>query len=207
MIPIDVVITFILTSILLSIAPGPDNIFVLTQSALKGWKSGIIITLGLGTGLIVHTCAVALGVAALLQTSPIAFTVLKYAGAAFLLFLAFQALRTGNMRIESSAAEEINYFKLYTRGIVMNVSNPKVSIFFLAFLPQFTSPSYGNIANQIFQLGTLFICSAFFVFSGISLAAGTLGQAIKKSTKVQSVINKIAGFVLIGLALKLAISR
>ncbi len=133
---IETIVTFIFASSLLGIAPGPDNIFVLTQSALYGKKSGFFVTLGLCTGLIFHTAAVALGVAALLQASPLAFDVLKYLGAVYLLYLAWQAFKSQPVAAVSETGSDISYKALYIRGVVMNITNPKVSIFFLAFMPR-----------------------------------------------------------------------
>ncbi len=133
MISIESIITFVVVSALLSIAPGPDNIFVLTQSALFSKKSGVMVTLGLCTGLIVHTTAVAFGVAAIFQTSVVAFTVLKIAGALYLLYLTWQAFLTSAKKLGDHGSALHSNGALYRRGIIMNITNPKVSIFFLPF--------------------------------------------------------------------------
>lgn len=200
--PTESMIAFIFASALLSVAPGPDNLFVLTQSALYGRRSGILITLGLCSGLVVHTTAVALGVAVIFQTSVMAFTALKLVGAAYLLYLAWQAFRasvedlSGDTPVMSGAA-------LYRRGVLMNVTNPKVSIFFLAFLPQFSSPQYGPLMPQIFMLGAVFMLVALVVFCAIALLAGSLGRWLAGSPVAQVYLNRIAGAVFVGLALKL----
>ena len=197
--------TFILASTLLSLAPGPDNIFVLTQSALYGRKSGIIITLGLCSGLIVHTTAVALGVAAIFMVSTVAFTALKLIGAAYLLYLAWQALKASAQPLSSVSATAIpGLLALYRRGIVMNLSNPKVAIFFLAFLPQFTDPSTGNMTFQLFLLGIVFILVALVVFSAIACLAGLIAELFKRSAKAQVILNRISALVFAGLAVRLA---
>ena len=202
--PLESIAAFIVASALLSIAPGPDNIFVLTQSALYGKKSGIFVTLGLCTGLIVHTTAVALGIAAIFQTSVIAFTILKVLGALYLAYLAWQAFRASVSTIKSPSSNLRSSGALYCRGIIMNVTNPKVSIFFLAFLPQFASPENGQIAPQIFLLGSIFIFVALVIFSVIALLAGVLGSWFNSSPKAQVYLNRIAGTVFGMLALKLA---
>lgn len=203
MIPIESLITFVMASALLGLAPGPDNIFVLTQSALHGRKAGIIVTLGLCSGLIVHTTAVALGVAVLFQTSIIAFTLLKIVGAIYLLYLAWHALRASSTQLQSDKSSPLSAMALYRRGIIMNVTNPKVSIFFLAFLPQFAAPTNGSMAQQIFLLGTLFILVTLLVFGGIAMMAGSLGSWLGHSPKAQVILNRLAGTVFAGLALKL----
>lgn len=131
-------------SLLLALAPGPDNIFVLTQSALKGRLTGIVVTLGLCTGVTVHTSAVALGIAAVFQASTLAFNLLKYAGAAYLLYLAWGAFRAGTSGLTTEASREVGLSRFYLRGIIMNVTNLR-SPSFLAFLPQFTNPGQGNL--------------------------------------------------------------
>lgn len=195
---------FTAASILLALTPGPDNIFVLTQSALKGKRVGIVVTLGLCTGLIVHTSAVALGVAAIFHASALAFNLLKFAGAAYPLYLAWGAFRAGTSTLDTKASQEIELPRFYLRGIIMNVTNPKVSIFFLAFLPQFTKPENGSLPLQLVALGGIFILSTLLVFGAISLLAGVMGQWLRRSERAQKVLNKTAGAIFAGLALKLA---
>ena len=207
MIPIETFITFFTASILLALAPGPDNIFVLTQSALRGRSAGLAVMLGLCTGLIVHSSAVAFGVAVIFQTSIVAFSILKFIGAGYLLYLAWQAFRASAVAISSQSDGDTNYWKLYRRGIIMNITNPKVSIFFLAFLPQFADPSRGPISIQILLLGGLFIVATIVVFGGIALLAGTLGQWLNRSKRAQVILNRIAGCVFIALALKLVTTK
>ncbi len=204
MLSIETLITFFTASILLGLAPGPDNIFVLTQSALHGRCAGIVVMLGLCTGLIVHSMAVAMGVAVIFQSSAVAFSALKFIGACYLAYLAWKAFRASSERIQSKPDGEVNRWKLYCRGIIMNITNPKVSIFFLAFLPQFADPLRGPISLQILLLGGLFILSTILVFGGIALLAGTLGQWLNRSDHAQKILNKVAGTVFLGLALKLA---
>jgi len=206
MMPLESILAFVVTSALLSIAPGPDNIFVLTQSALYGKKSGVLVTLGLCTGLILHTTAVALGVAAFFQSSVVAFALLKVVGAAYLAYLAWQAFRASARSIEAPGSNLRSNGALYRRGIFMNITNPKISVFFLAFLPQFASPDYGPLAPQIFALGGLFICVALVIFSSVAFLAGALGGWLHHSPRAQVYLNRIAGTVFGVLALKLAMA-
>ena len=204
MLPLDIVITFFTASVLLALVPGPDNIFVLTQSTLHGKVPGLIVMLGLCTGILVHTTAVALGVAIIFQTSAVAFSILKFVGAGYLLYLAWQAFRASSEKIGNPSNGNTSFRKLYFRGIIMNITNPKVSIFFLAFLPQFADPARGSISIQMLLLGGLFILSTILVFGSIALLGGTIGQILNRSNWVQTVLNKVAGIVFLGLALKLA---
>lgn len=206
MIPLDVLTVFLAAAVALGLAPGPDNIFVLTQSALYGRLAGLVVTLGLCTGLIVHSGAVALGVAAVFQTSELAFSVLKFVGAGYLLFLAYQAFRAGRSEI-GQESPKLSLLSLYKRGIIMNVTNPKVAIFFLAFLPQFADPERGSVPAQILVFGGLFILVTIVVFGGVALGGGLLGAFLKQSPKAQLWLNRLAGIVFVGLAVRLAIAE
>lgn len=203
MLELDVFLLFFTTSVILGLAPGPDNIFVLAQSALRGPKAGIAVTLGLCTGLLVHTTAVAFGVAAIFQASAMAFTVLKLVGAAYLIYLAWQAFHASRQAVDPKV-EKISLWMLYRRGIIMNITNPKVSIFFLAFLPQFADPSQGNLPAQLLLLGGIFIFATILVFGTVSLMAGAVGDWLGRSIRAQMILNRIAGTVFVALALKLA---
>lgn len=207
MIPIETIVLFFGVSVALALAPGPDNIFVLTQSALYGRKAGVLVTAGLCTGLLVHTAAVSLGVAAIFQTSVLAFNILKIVGAGYLLYLAWLAFRAGAAKIDDSGDSKLEWRKLYARGVVMNITNPKVAIFFLAFLPQFADPARGSITIQMLIFGGIFIVATFFIFGSIAWSAGFLGEWLKGSDKAQVIMNRIAGTVFAGLALRLATSE
>ena len=207
MIQPDSLLVFFTASLLLALAPGPDNIFVLTQAALRGAFAGFVITLGLCTGLLVHTSLVAFGVAAVFKTSALAFTALKYMGACYLLYMAWKAFRSSPSDLDAGTGGERSLSILYRRGIIMNVTNPKVSIFFLAFLPQFADPARGAIIWQILILGLVFIFAAILIFGMICILAGTIGERLRRSPRTQNIINRVAGLVLLGLALKLATSQ
>jgi len=207
MIPIETAAAFFIASVLLALAPGPDNIFVLTQSALRGRTAGLLVTLGLCTGLIVHTTAVAFGVAVIFQASAMAFTALKLFGAGYLLYLAWLVFRASAEKIATGRRSELSYGRLYRRGIIMNVTNPKVSIFFLAFLPQFADPTRGPLTVQMLLLGGIFIVSTILVFGGIALLAGSIGQWLNRSPRTQVIMNRLAGVVFVGLAVKLVTVR
>lgn len=207
MIPIDVLGAFFVVSVLLALAPGPDNIFVLTQSALGGARAGLIVTAGLCTGLIVHTTAVALGIAVIFQTSAVAFTALKVAGALYLLYLAWQAFRAGASALTVKEQPALTLRQLYVRGIVMNVTNPKVSIFFLAFLSQFVSPERGSVVVQILILGAVFAVATVLVFGSVAIFAGSVGAVLRRSGSAQRIMNRVAGTVFAGLAIKLLVTE
>ena len=203
LIPLSILTIFFSASILLALAPGPDNIFVLTQSAIRGRLAGWVITLGLCTGLIGHTLLVSSGIAAIFKASPVTFTSLKLAGVAYLLYLAFLAFRASAAKLSLSKNGGASLFQLYQRGIIMNMTNPKVSIFFLSFLPQFANPERGPIMLQIVTLGFVFMISALLVFGMISLFAGYLGSRLQQLPKALNIMNRIAATVYVTLAVKL----
>lgn len=205
--PTDTLLVFFMASTLLALTPGPDNLFVLAQAAQRGKMAGIAVTGGLCTGLLVHTAAVAVGVAAIFQASSLAFSLLKCIGVAYLLYLAYQSFRAGAETGGGSQAGSPGFSRLYGRGIVMNVTNPKVSLFFLAFLPQFTDPACGPLLPQILLLGLLFILSTILIFGGISILAGTIGARFRKSARAQIILNRLAATVFVALAVKLALAR
>lgn len=203
MLTIETCSAFFLASVLLAIAPGPDNVFVLTQSALHGKLSGLVVVIGLCTGLLVHTGAVAFGVAVIFQASALAFTLLKSVGAAYLLYLAWRIFRTSPEQIRLQGGRQQSRLSLYRRGIIMNITNPKVSIFFLAFLPQFADPAQGDISLQMMALGGIFIAATIAVFGAVALVGGVLGEWLNRSGHAQRIMNWVAGTVFIGLAFKL----
>lgn len=196
-------IAFFCAALILALAPGPDNIFVLTQSALFGSRAGILTTFGLASGLCVQTAAVAFGVGALIKAWPLAFTLLKIFGAAYLCWLAWLSLRAGPAA--TGAAEFPGYGALYRRGIVMNVTNPKVLLFFLAFLPQFCEPGAGPLWLQMIYFGMLFIIAALLIFIAIALMGGRLALWFNKSARSQLAMHRLSALIFLGLAAWLVI--
>ena len=213
---LQTLITFFGVAVLLGLSPGPDNLFVLLQSAQRGWRMGIAVVVGLCMGIIVHTTAVALGLAAVFAASEMAFTVLKWCGAAYLVYLAWGAWRApisvkddgdDQPKQAAQAASAGDFLRMVMRGVVMNLTNPKVLIFFLAFLPQFANPALGPVAPQIFAFGAVFILATFLVFGAIAIFSGVFGKLLLKSAKGQWWLNKITALVFVGLAVKLATSQ
>lgn len=198
-------IYFIAVSMLLTIAPGPDILYVITQSITQGKKAGFATALGLSTGLIVHTTAAAFGVSAILQQSAIAFNILKYAGAIYLFFLAWKAFREKNHLLSDMTAKNKDTTLLYRKGILMNILNPKVGLFFLAFLPQFVNAKAGNVPGQMILLGVLFMLQTILIFSTAAIFAGILGKKILGRPNITKYINYIKAsiFALIGIKLAL----
>ena len=210
---IETLIAFFGVSVLLALTPGPDNIFVLLQSAKRGWRAGMCVVLGLCLGLVGHTAAVALGLAAVFAASGMAFTVLKVVGAAYLAWLAWGALRAPASVHEAppggaaAAGGNGGALRMVGRGVVMNLTNPKVLVFFLAFLPQFADPAQGGMARQIMLLGLVFMLATLLVFGAIACFSGAFGALLQRSARAQRLLNRVAGLVFLGLALRLATAQ
>ena len=199
---IETIIAFVTASVVLSLVPGPDNLFVMSHSALKGWRIGFYTTLGLCTGLIGHTVLVAIGVSVIFQTSAIAFTGLKIIGACYLLYLAWLSIQNKELNLGGTDKNSTNRSYYFT-GVIMNLTNPKVALFFLVFLPQFVNTSNNNVTIQIFLLGLLFILSALCVFSSIAYLASFLENFLKKSKTVNKNLNILAALIYFALAINL----
>ena len=199
---LETVIAFVLASVILSLVPGPDNIYVMTNSALKGWRVGFYTTLGLCTGLIGHTFLVAIGVSVVFQTSALAFNGLKIVGACYLIYLGWLSLQSKELNISGTGKDNSNR-SYYITGVIMSLTNPKVALFFLVFLPQFVNISNGSVTIQVVLLGLLFILSALCVFSSIAFLGSFLEGYLKKSSSVNKNINKLAALVYFALAINL----
>ena len=198
----ETIIAFVTASVVLSLVPGPDNIFVMSHSALKGWRIGFYITLGLCTGLIGHTVLVAIGVSVIFQTSAIAFNGLKIIGAFYLLYLAWLSVQNKELNLGGTDKDSTNRSYYFT-GVIMNLTNPKVALFFLVFLPQFVNTSNDNVSIQISLLGLLFILSALCVFTSIAYLASFLEDILKKSKTVNKNLNILAALIYFALAINL----
>lgn len=211
MISLTTALSFFGTALLLGYAPGPDIVFVLAQSATHGSKAGLATTAGLVTGLCFHTALVSLGVAALITASPVAFTAVKVAGALYLLHLARLSWKAGTMRAPGDGSPATaafpGLFALYRRGIVMNVTNPKVTMFFLALLPQFCDPARGSTGFQCFTLGLIFMLATVVAFSSVSLLAGRLFARFNSTARGQAILNKACTVVFVTLAVLLLVSE
>ncbi|AEB83346.1 LysE family translocator [Alicycliphilus denitrificans] len=214
---IETLVAFFGVSALLALTPGPDNIFVLLQSAQRGWRAGMCVVLGLCLGLVGHTAAVALGLAAVFAASSLAFTVLKFCGAAYLAWLAWGALRApagaGDAPAQGAAAPgdgpaaRGGALRMVGRGVVMNLTNPKVLVFFLAFLPQFADPARGAMARQVMVLGLVFMLATLLVFGAVACFSGAFGALLLRSARARLLLNRVAGLVFLGLALRLATAQ
>tara|TARA_B110000977_G_scaffold44249_1_gene60107 strand:- start:863 stop:1474 length:612 start_codon:yes stop_codon:yes gene_type:complete len=197
----ETLISFILAVSILAISPGPDNIFVLMQSVLHGKKYGLATIIGLMTGCIVHTIFVAVGISTIIKENNTIFLVIKILGAVYLLYLAYKVI-TGGSEI-SMSTEKIDKktpFQLFKIGFIMNVLNPKVTLFFLALFPGFLFSEILPISLQFYTLGALFILVSFVVFSLIAILGGTISEKIKTSKNIGVWLQWMQVFVFIGIA-------
>ena len=208
---------FVSASLLLIIAPGPDIVFLVTQGVTRGPRAGFATAMGLAAGNLVHTMAAALGVSLLFQASPLAFQTLKFAGVAYLLLLAWMALK-GSLRRSESVVPETTAMgviaaggtppELFWRGFLMNILNPKVALFFLAFLPQFASPGAGPISLQMAVYGLLFTALVVVVFGALGVLAGSVSSwAAPKTPKAGGRgFGWVIACVYVALAVRLALA-
>ncbi|MBW7641464.1 LysE family translocator [Geobacillus thermoleovorans] len=204
---IEVILSFFGVAILLTLAPGPDILFVIAQSVSQGKWAGIATALGLCTGLLVHISAAVLGVSAVMYQSALAFAVVKYAGAAYLLYLAWQAFREKDAGLALERQERLALMSLYKKGIFMNVLNPKVSLFFLALLPQFVHPSAGQVPRQMLLLGVIFLVQALVVFTLVSIGAEKLRQWLSAHTAITKRIHWLKGAIFALIGIQIAVSE
>ncbi|AZS15209.1 LysE family translocator [Paenibacillus lutimineralis] len=200
------VLSFLGVAVLLTLMPGPDNLFVLAQSISQGKKAGIATALGLCSGLIVHVAAAALGISAIIYQSAIAFAIVKYAGAAYLLYLAWKSFREKESGLTLNDQKSLNYRSLYKKGILMNILNPKVSLFFLALLPQFVDQSMGHVPIQMLVLGVVFMLQAIIIFIVISFFSEKVRNLLLKSPRISKRLNYIQGTLLGIIGLNIAFS-
>lgn len=199
---IEVLTAFVLASAALAVAPGPDNIYVLMQSVVHGRKSGIATVLGLMSGCLVHTTLVAFGVSVIIKQNQILFTILKVFGALYLLYLAYSVYRSSDViDLSNNKVSKKSFKSLFVQGFFMNVLNPKVSIFFLAFFPGFLFSNSINSIYQFYILGGIFIIVSFFVFLFIVLLASKVTSYIMSHKSIGLLFKWLQIIVFIAISL------
>lgn len=198
---IETLLSFSVATLALAISPGPDNIYVLTQSLVNGTKSGIATTAGLISGCIVHTTLLAFGVSAIITASEELFYGIKVLGACYLLYLAYKVYRSDDHISWKEDAPKKSHLQLFKTGVIMNLVNPKVMIFFLAFFPGFLWDKEGNTIVQFYTLGIIFMVISFLTFSSIALLAGRISEIILKGRGVGIFLKWLQIVVFVGIAL------
>lgn len=198
---------FIGTAIILIIIPGPDLIFTVTQGMANGKKAAIVTAMGLSLGNIVHTLAAAFGLSLIIKTSPIVFIIFKSFGAIYLFYIAFQAIKHRKEMVDLNSQNPNNTRGLFFRGLLMNILNPKVAIFFLTFLPQFINYQYGNVPIQMIILGLIFIILTVIIFSLFGYFAGIFRDRLLKNPRFNEYMNITAAIIFIGLGIMLIMTK
>ena len=197
----QILISFILATAVLAFSPGPDNIFVLIQSATHGKKTGMAVVLGLMTGCLIHTSLVAFGLSAFIQSNESLYFILKLFGAAYMLFLAIRVYKSDvNFNKDYKKVQSNGFYELFKQGFIMNVLNPKVSIFFLAFFPAFLFSETMALYKQFYTLGFLFILTSFSVFSCYVFLSSYFSKLFLKSPQRQLLLKRLQIGFFIGIS-------
>jgi threonine/homoserine/homoserine lactone efflux protein len=198
---------FVVASLLLIATPGQDMILVMSRSIAQGAGAGVATAAGVSVGLVGHTLLAALGLGALLRASEWLFVVLKLVGAAYLVYLGVQLLRTGAHPLEYSSAAPRSLWRLFRDGALSNLSNPKIAIFYFAFLPQFVLPQAQHPTLSVLVLGLAFAGLTFVVKAPVGLSAGMLSAWLRARPRALTWLHRASGAVLVGLGIKLALER
>jgi threonine/homoserine/homoserine lactone efflux protein len=196
---------FLAATLALNVTPGPDMLYVVARSVSEGRKAGIVSALGIAAGCLVHTFAIAAGLSGLLMAVPLAFEVVKLTGAAYLLYLGVRALLSRDTGLAAPPVERARLWAIFRQGVVTNVLNPKVALFFLAFLPQFVDPKRGPVSAQLVLLGLLFNASGTLVNTVVALASSGAGQWTKRHVGSSTLFKRATGLVFVGLGMRLAL--
>lgn len=209
MLTFDQFSAFLLAALLITAAPGPDNLMVLGVGMARGQRAGLVFGLGCALGCLSHTALAALGVSALIAASPWAFTALKVCGGLYLIRIGVQALRSSGQSSAADAAAlaSMPLHRLFLRGVFANAINPKVVLFFLSFLPQFVVPARGQVGLQLALLGLVFTLQAALLFGLLGHSAGRLGQWLQRTPRVALWLDRLAGAVFVALGLRLIVTR
>jgi threonine/homoserine/homoserine lactone efflux protein len=202
---IEALLSFSLATVALALSPGPDNIYVITQSLVNGTKSGIATTAGLISGCIVHTALLAFGVSALITASESIFYGIKIFGAIYLLYLAYIVYKSDASVAFSDDAPKKSHWELFKQGVFMNLVNPKVMIFFLAFFPAFLWDTTENTVFQFFTLGITFMLVSFVIFSSLAVLAGSIKQFMTKQKSAGKVMKWLQIIVFVGISIYILI--
>ncbi len=198
---------FITVSWALIIAPGPDMLYVITRGMTHGRRAGMLSALGVICGILVHTIAAALGLTLIFQTSALAFLVVKYLGAAYLIYLGIKSWRERNVFTLQASSPTVSSRQLFWQGVLSNVLNPKIAIFFLAFLPQFVDKSSDQVTLQLVTLGLTFACLGLLFLIIVGYSSGTIGSWITRRPHVARFLGRLSGGILVALGVRLALTE
>ena len=201
---------FIVSGLLLNITPGPDSLFIMARSATQGWRAGVVACWGVGSGVFVHVFAAALGLSALLAASATAFTVVKVVGAAYLVWIGIgmlrQRARAGDVAVVDAAPRAIPYAAIFRQGFLTNVLNPKVALFFLAFVPQFIAPDAPSKPLAFIALGVIFDINGMLWCHSLALFTAFASRRLNVGAAVGRWLNRTMGAVFVALGARLALA-
>ena len=196
---------FLAASALLTIAPGPDIVYVLTRAVTQGPRAGLAAAFGFATGCIFHTVLAAVGIAALIRSSELAFDLVRYAGAAYLVWIGIQALRHRSSFSLEGARDTRALGVIFRQSVIGNMLNPKVTLFFLAFLPQFVDSQAGHVGAQMALLGAIFMVQTIVIFGAVAIFSGWLGAWMRAKPAIGERLNVFAGITFIALGVRVAL--
>lgn len=201
-------LVFLTAALALNLSPGPDLLYVLSRTVAQGTRVGLVSAAGVSTGALVHVAAAAFGLSAILAASATAFAVVKYAGAAYLVYLGIQALRSRGTTFEAAVHQTgaITPGQAFRQGVLVDVLNPKVAIFFMAFLPQFVRPGHGSTALQLLELGMLVVALALMVDTSFVCVASRTTRYFRRHPRASLWLDRLLGSIFLGLGLRLALS-
>jgi threonine/homoserine/homoserine lactone efflux protein len=197
---------FVIASLALLVTPGPAVLYIIARSIQQGRAAGLVSVLGIHLGTSVHVAAAALGLSALLMSSALAFAVVKYLGAAYLIWLGIRTLMANESEADAPAPSRAPLARIFRDGFVVNLLNPKTALFFLAFLPQFVTPALGGVHWQILGLGAIFMALGILSDGAYALAAGSLADWLRGNRRFQRFQRRFAGTAFIGLGLTAALA-
>jgi len=203
----ETIVLFMAAALALNVTPGPSIVYVMSRSVGQGRTAGLVSALGLGTGSLFHAVAAMLGLSAVLAYSPLTYAAIKYLGAGYLVYLGVGLLRQGTVRLAHAVPAPLPLGHVYGQGVLTEILNPKIALFFLSFLPQFVDPTRGSVAGQTLFFGLLFHVTGVPINMLVAVAGSAIAESFARHPLFERIRDWVAGTVLIGLGVRLALSE
>lgn len=204
---LETIVLFVAATLLLNVTPGPSIAYVMSRTFGQGRKAGIVSALGLGTGSLLHAIGATLGLSAVIAYSPLAYAVVTYVGAAYLVYLGVSLLRQRTTMVADAGPPPVSLRRVYWQGVLTEVLNPKIALFFLSFLPQFVDPTRGSLAGQTLFFGLLFHVTGVPINMLVAVAGSAIAAVFSRNPLLEGIRQWLSGMVLIGLGVRLALSE
>jgi len=204
---IETIVLFMAAVLALNVTPGPSIAYVMSRSFGQGRTAGLVSAVGLGTGSLLHAIGATLGLSAVVAYSPMAYAVIKYLGAAYLVYLGVGLLRQRTVRVADAVLPGLSLSRVYWQGVLTEILNPKIALFFLSFLPQFVDPARGSVARQTLFFGLLFHVTGVPINMLVAVAGSAIAASFSRNPLLERIRNWLSGTVLIGLGVRLALSE